>query len=67
MQLDDDIRERVTLLAGKATGVDCPNCGYQSRDVDLEAHRMEDVVCPDCGETVLSADEKAQLRRAGKL
>lgn len=67
MSLDDTIRERVVFLGGKAAGVECPNCQYRGRDVDLDVHTFTNVTCPECGATVLTEDEKAQLRQADKL
>ncbi len=67
MPLDDTIRDRVIFLAGKAAGVDCPNCEFRSRDVELDIVRLTDTSCPECGTTVLTEDQKSQLRQAGKL
>lgn len=65
--LDGNTRERVIFLAGKVAGVDCNDCSFQSRDVSLDAHTMDPVSCPDCGATILTAEQKSQLRQAGKL
>lgn len=65
--LDDSIRDRVIQFGGQVVGVDCPGCEFESRDFDLDAHRITDVACPNCGETILTEDEKSELRRAGKL
>lgn len=65
--LDEGIRDRVILMGGKVSGVDCPHCELRSRDVDLNDGTVRDVSCPNCSETVLSADEMSQLRQADKL
>lgn len=65
--LDDGIRDNVILVGGKVAGIDCPDCQYSSRDADLDAHSLAAVTCPDCGATVLTEDQKSQLRQAGKL
>lgn len=65
--MDDSIRDRVVFLGGKAAGVDCPDCELKTIDIDLDASESTDVTCPECGTTILSEDEKAQLRQAGKL
>lgn len=67
MSLDDTIRERVIFLGGKAAGVKCPQCEFRSRDVELDAVRLTATTCPDCGATVLTEDDQAQLRQADKL
>lgn len=67
MALDDDIRERVILLGGIVAGVDCPKCQFRSREIELKAHSLAGVSCPECGATILTEDQKAQLRKAGKL
>ena len=67
MPLDETIRDRVIFLAGKAAGVDCPNCEYRSRDVELDAVRLTNTTCPECGMTILTEDQNAQLQQAGKL
>lgn len=67
MPLDDTIRDRVIFLAGKVTGVDCPNCEFRSRDVELDAITITNTTCPECNTTILTEDQKSQLRQAGKL
>lgn len=67
MVLDESIRERAILIGGKLAGVECPNCEFDGRDLDMESHTTEAVSCPNCGTTLLTADEKAQLRQAHKL
>lgn len=67
MALDDTIRERVVLLGGKVSGVECPNCEYSGRESDLDAHRFTSVTCPDCGSTILTEAQKSTLRQAEKL
>lgn len=67
MALDDGIRERVILLGGIVAGVDCPECQFRSREIELKAHSLAGVSCPECGATILTEDQKAQLRKAGKL
>lgn len=67
MEFDDGIRDRVILLGGEVAGVDCPDCEFDG-DVDgLEAHVLGSVECPVCESTILTADQKSQLRRSGKL
>lgn len=65
--MDDSIRDRVVFLGGKAAGVDCPDCKLKTTDIDLNASEITDVPCPECGTTILSEDEKSELRQAGKL
>jgi ribosomal protein S27E len=65
--LDSELRDRVRLLGGKVAGVDCPECEYRSTERTFDAHTQEPVDCPDCGRTILTVEEKGQLRRAGKL
>lgn len=67
MTLDDTVRARVIWLGGKAAGVDCPDCEYRSRDVELDTHTLEAISCPDCGTTILTESQRGQLRQAGKL
>lgn len=67
MSFEESIHERVVLLGGKVTGIDCPECTFAGSDVDLDAHRRGAVTCPNCGEMALTADEKAELRQNGKL
>lgn len=67
MPLDDSIRDRVLFLGGKAAGVSCPNCQFTTREVDLDAHSLSDVTCPECGTTILSKEQQAQLRQADKF
>lgn len=67
MPLDDVLRERVVFLGGKVSGVDCPNCEFRSRDVDLSPHNTRDVTCPECGATILTEAQMFQLRESGKL
>lgn len=65
--LDDDIRNGLILLGGKVAGVDCPDCEFKSREMDIAAHTVTNVSCPDCGTTILTEEQKSELRRAGKL
>lgn len=65
--VDDSVRERVVLVAGKVAGVDCPNCQYESRDTDVAAFETSSVTCPECGTTILTTDGRTALRQAGKL
>lgn len=67
MPLDDTLRERVVFLGGKATGVECPDCEFRSRDVSLSPHDVREVTCPDCGTTILTESQLSQLRQSGKL
>jgi len=55
------------FLGGKAAGVDCPNCDFRSRDIELDPVGITNVTCPECDATILTEDQKAQLRQAGKL
>jgi DNA-directed RNA polymerase subunit RPC12/RpoP len=65
--LDDTTRERVVLLGGKVSGVECQDCGTRNRDVDLSPNQVQDVHCPDCGAKILTEGQVAALRHAGKL
>lgn len=67
MPLDDVLRERVVFFGGKVGGVDCPDCEFRSRDVDLSPHDIRDVNCPECGATILTEEQLFQLRESGKL
>lgn len=67
MALDDDIQNSVILIGGIVAGVDCPECEFASRDVNFESHSIDEVTCPDCGATILTEDQRSQLRRTGKL
>lgn len=67
MPLDESIRDRVIFLAGKVGGVDCPNCEFKGRNVDLDAVTITNITCPECGTTILTEDQKLQLRQADKL
>lgn len=67
MPLDDSVRERVVLFGGKVAGVDCPHCEYRSLDSDLDAHAFDKVSCPECDSPILTEEQKAELRQAGKL
>lgn len=67
MSLDAEIRDRVVLSGGKVVGVDCPDCPFESHDVDVTPFASTDVACPDCGATILTEDDKLQLVRANKL
>lgn len=67
MPLDDSIRDRVVFFGGKVAGVDCPNCQFHSREIELDAHVLRNIVCPDCGATILTEDEMSQLRQGDKL
>lgn len=65
--MDDSIRDRVILVGGIVAGVDCPDCEFESREIALDEYSISEVVCPDCGATILTEDQKSQLRQAGKL
>ncbi|WP_336037796.1 hypothetical protein [Halobacterium yunchengense] len=67
MPLDDVLRERVVFFGGKATGVECPDCEFRSRDIDLSPHNVRDVTCPDCGATILTESQMSDLRKSVKL
>lgn len=67
MGLGDEIRARVLLVGGKVTGVDCPACSFESRSVEPDPFDSSDLVCPDCGRTILTGEQKRQLQRANKL
>lgn len=67
MGLDDGIRDRVVLRGGKVAGVDCPECQFTSNDVDIEPFSSANVVCPECGTTILEESDKRQLQSAHKL
>lgn len=67
MELDEDIKTNLIMRGGKVAGINCPNCEFESRDVELAAHAITDVTCPDCGTRVLTEDQKTRLRRADKL
>lgn len=64
---DDDFRDRVIVLGGKVAGVDCPECEFDGRDVEIDSHTAAAVHCPNCGTTLLTADQKTRLRRNNKL
>lgn len=61
------VSDRVIILGGMVAGVDCPNCEFRSRDIELDAQRITSVSCPECDATILTEDQKSQLRQAGKL
>lgn len=65
--LDDSIRENVLFVGGKVTGVNCPECAFESRDVGIDAHKLTDFTCPDCNATILTEEQKSDLRQANKL
>lgn len=67
MALDESVRNRVIFLGGKVAGLDCPNCQFESRNLELNTYTLTNVVCPYCGTTILTKDQKSQLRQAGKL
>lgn len=67
VSLDDATRENVLFVGGKVTGVSCPACEFESRDIDIEAHTLSDVTCPQCEATILTEEQKSDLRRAHKL
>lgn len=67
MSLDDTIRRKVLFAGGKVTGVSCPDCRYESRDVEIDAYTSEEVICPECDGTILTRDQKATLRDARKF
>lgn len=67
MTLDSTIRERVVFIGGKVGGVDCPNCQFRGDDVALDAYMTSSVTCPDCGTTILTEEQRAELRQAHKL
>ncbi|WP_167837349.1 hypothetical protein [Halosimplex halophilum] len=55
------------MVGGKVSGLDCPKCQFDGSDLDLDAYSIEAITCPDCGATILTEDQKAQLRQSGKL
>ncbi|MFC7195065.1 hypothetical protein ACFQL4_11005 [Halosimplex aquaticum] len=63
--LNSEIRDRVVLVGGKVSGVDCPDCQFDGGEFDT--YSTESIVCPECGTTILTADQKSQLRQSGKL
>lgn len=65
--LDDEVRERVIFLGGIVAGVDCPECSFRSRDIELDVHSLTSIDCPECSTTILTEEQRAQLRKAGKL
>ena len=67
MPLGDSVRDRLILLGGKVAGVDCPNCPFGSRDLELDPISFTSVSCPECGATILTEEEKGELRRADKF
>lgn len=67
MSFEDPIRENVLFVGGKAAGVTCPECGFESRDVGLEPHTFSEVTCPECDITILTEEQKSELRQAHKL
>lgn len=67
MAIDPSVRDRVVFLGGKAAGIDCPECDLRSREVDIDGHSLTGVTCPECGATVLTEEQKAQLRRGDKF
>lgn len=67
MTIDSSVRDRVIFLGGKAAGIDCPECNLRSRDVYIDGHSLAEVTCPDCGATVLTEEQKAQLQRGDKF
>lgn len=67
VNLGESVRDRAVLVGGKVAGVSCPDCGSETREVDVDAHSLSSVTCPDCGATVLTEDQVARLRRAHKL
>lgn len=67
MPLEDTTRENVLFVGGKAAGVTCPECDFESREVGLEPHTFSAVTCPECGATILTEAQKSALRQAHKL
>lgn len=67
MPLSDSVRDWVVFLGGEVAGINCPDCGLESRDVDIDAHTIADVACPECGAVALTEGQKSELRQAGKL
>lgn len=67
MTLDDSVRDRLILVGGKVAGVDCPNCPFKSRDLELDPLSFIPVSCPECGTTIITEEEKSELRRAHKF
>lgn len=52
VSLNGEICDRVVLVGGKVSGVDCPNCQFDGGDLDT--YSTESVTCPECGATVLT-------------
>lgn len=67
MTLDSTIRERVVFIGGKVGGVDCPDCQFHGDDVDLDGYTVSSITCPDCGATILTEEQRSELRHAHKL
>lgn len=67
MPFDDSVRHRLILLGGKVAGVDCPNCSFRSQDLEVDPLSFTPVTCPECGTTILTEEEKGELRRAHKF
>lgn len=65
--LDEEIRDRVILIGGKVSGVDCPHCEFRSREVELSSSTVREIRCPECSGNVLTEDQMSQLRQADKL
>lgn len=67
MLLDESLRDRVVLAGGKVIAIGCPDCEFDGRDLDVTSHTPTAVDCPQCDATLLTANQKSQLRRADKL
>lgn len=67
MTFDSTIYDRVVFVGGKVSGIDCPECDFETRETEIESHSLSPVTCPNCGATILSTDQKSTLRQAHKL
>jgi len=67
MGLDEELRERIVLLGGVVAGVDCPDCRFESREVDIDPRTDDAVRCPECGTMILDTADKRRLELAHKL
>lgn len=67
MTLSERTQDRLMLFGGKVGGIDCPNCQFESRDIELKPHSTAEIKCPECGRTILTEDAIAQLQHDHKL
>ncbi|MFB6254625.1 MAG: hypothetical protein ABEI06_08450 [Halobacteriaceae archaeon] len=67
MSLSDMIQDRVIMLGGHVAGVDCPQCEYESQEIEIDPVEFSNVSCPECGATILTEKQKSELRQAGKI